>query len=156
MEYMANLWADSFPIIIARPFNYTGNGQSMNFVLPKIVAHFAQKKGEIELGNIDVARDFSDVREVVSMYQQLLELAPANGIFNVCSGSAYSLREILAMMAEISGYEIEVKGNPDFVRKNEVPRIIGSDAKLRQVIRKSERIPLLETLRWMYNSALSP
>ncbi len=155
MEYMSNLWAGSFPVVIVRAFNYTGVGQSESFVLPKIVAHFAQKKGEIELGNIDVARDFSDVREVVAIYRQLLNLAPAGEIFNACSGVTYSLKKVLDMMSAIAGYEIEVKVNPNFVRNNDALRIVGSDSKLRRVVGESKRIPLVETLRWMYNSSLS-
>ncbi len=156
MEYMSDLWTGSFPIVIVRSFNYTGVGQADNFVLPKIVSHFTQKKREIELGNIDVARDFSDVRDVMSFYHQLLKLAPAREIFNVCSGLAYSVRDVLGMMAEIAGYEIAVRVNPNFVRKNEVSKIVGSDAKLRRVVGDSKRIPLVETLRWMYNTSLSP
>ena len=72
MEYVARLYADSLPLIIARPFNYTGIGQSDNFLLPKIVLHVRRRVPIIQLGNLNVARDFSDVRNVVEYYLRIL------------------------------------------------------------------------------------
>ncbi len=150
MEYLARLWADRLPIIITRPFNYTGVGQASHFLLPKIVSHFKQGAREIELGNTDVARDFSDVRSVVNIYRRLLEAAPSGETLNVCSGTAYSLADVMRMMANIAGYRIEVRVNPDFVRPNEVKRLLGSNHRLEQVIGSLPSIPLEDTLRWMF------
>jgi len=153
MEYMAGLYADRLPIIIARPFNYTGVGQSENFLLPKIVNHIRRRAPVIELGNLDVARDFSDVRRVVHYYRRLLETPAAIGeTFNVCSGRAYTLEEVLDKACSIAEYAIEVKVNPAFVRENEVKKLIGSRAKLESVVGKVPDIPLDETLRWMIES----
>ena len=153
MEYMARLWMDRLPIVITRPFNYTGVGQAPQFLLPKIVGHFQRGERVIELGNIDVERDFSDVRMVAKAYAALLTKAPAGEVFNVCSGEAHSLKDALAMMAEIAGYEIEVRVNPAFVRANDVKRLQGDAGKLRRAIGESGAIPLRETLQWMYASA---
>jgi nucleoside-diphosphate-sugar epimerase len=149
MEYMARLWSPRLPIIIARPFNYTGVGQSENFLLPKIVSHYRQRAARIELGNLDVARDFSDVRMVVAAYRRLLAQAPAGATFNICSGQAHSLQQVLDMLAEICGYAIEVSVNPAFVRANEVKVLVGSPLKLTAAIGALPAIDLAQTLRWM-------
>lgn len=71
----------------------------------------------IELGNINVARDFSDVRAVVDSYARLLVAPNAiGGVFNVCSGQAYALREVIDLVSRISGHTMEIRVNPAFVR----------------------------------------
>lgn len=154
MEYMARLWMDRLPITIVRPFNYTGHGQHENFLLPKIVSHFKRGARDIELGNLHVWRDFSDVRMVVDCYSRLVDLEGkiAGQTFNVCSGVGHSLSEVLDMMSAIAGYRINVSVNPAFVRSNEVARLVGSNAKLQAVIGPLNQPPLAETLRWMYQS----
>lgn len=150
MEYMARLWMDKLPITIARPFNYTGRGQADNFLLPKIVSHFRRNEKRIELGNLAIARDFSDVRMVARAYRRLLAVAPAGEAFNVCSGSSHSLANLIDMMSEIAGYHIDVHVNPAFVRANDVLTLSGSNSKLTAVIGQLDPTPLSETLRWMY------
>jgi len=155
MEYMARLWMDRLPIILARPFNYTGVGQSDNFLLPKIVSHFRRGAREIELGNLTIARDFSDVRSVVRSYRALVAAAPgawANPAFNVCSGHSTTLQNVIALMEDIAGYQISVQVNPAFVRSNDVLTLTGSRAKLDQAVGPIEQVPLADTLRWMYNA----
>ncbi|HTD06464.1 GDP-mannose 4,6-dehydratase [Undibacterium sp.] len=152
MEHVARLWMDRLPIIVTRPFNYTGVGQAENFLLPKIISHYRQRAGLIELGNLDVARDFSDVRTVVQAYTRLLQRAPAGQTFNICSGRPHTLHQILDMVAELAGYKMEVRINPAFVRANEVKTLTGDPDKLRACIGELPQISLRDTLAWMLDA----
>jgi nucleoside-diphosphate-sugar epimerase len=149
MEHMARLWQDRLPLFVARPFNYTGVGQEERFVIPKIVAHFRARMPVIELGNLDVWREYGDVRVVASIYAQLLENRPVGATLNVCSGRAHSLREVLDMCREISGHDIEVRQNPAFMRDNEIRELKGDNARLRSIVGDLAYPPLEETLAWM-------
>jgi GDP-6-deoxy-D-talose 4-dehydrogenase len=153
MEHLVRTWFDRLPIIVTRPFNYTGRGQESRFLVPKIVSHFTQRKPHIELGNLDVARDFSDVRMVVKAYRALLESPVAGEIVNVCSEQPHTLHEVVDMVREASGHDLEIRVNRAFVRENEVKVLVGSAAKLRQLAPGVEPIDFAETIRWMVRRA---
>ena len=150
MECMVRTMFSKLPIVITRPFNYTGFGQNEQFLIPKIIGHFKRGEKVIELGNLDVSRDFSDVRDVVASYVALLMSKAESTVVNICSGRATSLREIITKAEEIAGYDIEVRVNPAFVRANEIARLRGDNRYLKQLIGFSAEIPLEKTLRWMY------
>lgn len=150
MEHMLRPWFERMSLVIVRPFNYTGVGQDAKFLIPKIVSHFKRKAEVIELGNLDVARDFSDVRDVAEAYALLLESNVADGAtVNICSGRAYALREILEHVSELSGHRLEVRTNPAFVRTNEVPKLVGDNTRLFEMTGFRPNILLEDTLRWM-------
>lgn len=149
MEHMALTYADALPIVITRPFNYTGVGHDNRFVIPKIVEHFKHNASVIELGNLDVYREYNDVRMVCDAYLKLLNKGVAGEIYNVCSEHACSLREVISAVEKISGRGIEVKVNPAFVRANEVHTLAGDSKKLVSVIGSLRRYDLAETLAWM-------
>lgn len=150
MEQMANLWHGRLPLVITRPFNYTGVGQAGNYLLPKIVDHFRRRVDRIELGNLDVSRDFSDVRTVVHLYRRLLEESRAvGGIYNISSGQAHSLRDIIDLCTELTGHSIDVEVNQAFVRSNEVKVLQGDNTRLRSLLGEWRAPSLRETLEWM-------
>jgi nucleoside-diphosphate-sugar epimerase len=149
METMVHTWFERLPILIARPFNYTGRGQASNFLVPKIVEHFARREPSIELGNLDVARDFSDVRYVARAYEALLTSDAAGETVNVCTGTPYTLREILSAASDMTGHKLQVHVNPAFVRQTDVKVLAGSPAKLRSLVPEVQAIPFMDTLRWM-------
>lgn len=155
MEYVARLYAERLPMVLARPFNYTGVGQAESFLIPKIVKHIRERAPVIELGNLHVARDFSDVRTVVQYYRRLLEVPAAVGqTFNVCSGAAYTMDEVLSLAQSIAKHQLEVRVNPAFVRANEVKKLMGSRARLDAVVGAVPSIALADTLRWMLEAQL--
>lgn len=149
MEHMSANFFDRLPIVITRPFNYTGVGHDQRFVIPKIVDHFARKAKIIELGSLDVYREYNDVRQICEIYFKLLDQGVSGEVYNVCSGRAVSLREVLAMMTEVTGWHPEVRVNPEFVRANEIIKLAGDLTKISGVIGNVNGYSLSQTLTWM-------
>lgn len=152
MEHMTKLWFNEVPLLITRPFNYTGPGQAEHFLIPKIVSHFKRKLLDIELGNIDVYRDFSDVRDVAKAYVALMESDARSEVVNLCSGNVSSLSNIISTMENIASYKINVKVNPDFVRENEIKVLGGDNTKLQKISGFKPTITIDKTLLDMYNA----
>jgi nucleoside-diphosphate-sugar epimerase len=149
MEHMARTYLDRLPIVITRPFNYTGPGQASNFLIPKLVSHFARRAPAIELGNLHVEREFNDVRMVCDAYLALIDRGLSGEIYNVCSGQPHTLQEVISMLTELTGHHLDVKVNHAFVRANEVHRLCGSAQKLLARSGQLKPYKLQETVRWM-------
>lgn len=149
MEYLARLYVDRLPLFLTRPFNYTGVGQSDHFLVPKIVRHFAECEAQIELGNLDVSRDFSDVRAVVRAYRGLIEKPPVGEVVNICSGQPRSIADILSICTAITGHSPKVVSVSHLQRMRDIPRLWGSNDKLRSLLPGWTPLPLEETLSWM-------
>ena len=135
MEYMARTFADRLNLVIARPFNYTGRGQDVNFVIPKLAKHFAERADRIALGNLDVEREFNDVQMVCDSYLYLMKFGRPGEAYNVCSGQPHTLREVIGCFEQLTNHRMSIEVNPAFVRKNEVHRLCGSPDKLRALLR---------------------
>jgi nucleoside-diphosphate-sugar epimerase len=149
MEHMAWTYLDRLPIVITRPFNYTGPGQAPQFLIPKLVSHFARKAEAIELGNLQVEREFNDVRMVCDAYLALLGHGVAGQVYNVCSGQPYTLQHVIETLEQITGHSMTVKVNPAFVRANELHRLCGSPEKLLACMGHAKPYTLAHTLSWM-------
>lgn len=149
MELLARNYADRLPIVITRPFNYTGAGQSENFLVPKLVAHFAERKPFVELGNLDVVRDFSDVRAIAQAYVGMLTADIPEGVTNFCSGQGRALRWIVEQLRELSDHDLEVRVNPEFVRASEVHRLVGSASRMKAALGSLPFGDFRATLAWM-------
>jgi GDP-6-deoxy-D-talose 4-dehydrogenase len=149
MELMSASFAQQLPIVIGRPFNYTGIWHDNRFVVPKIVEHFQKRASEIELGNLEVLREYNDVRMVCQAYLDLLKLGQPGEAYNIASGRAVSLRTIIAALEGITQHAITVKVNPAFVRANEIATLSGSPKKIEALLGPLSHPSLEDTLRWM-------
>ncbi|HHH19931.1 MAG TPA: NAD-dependent epimerase/dehydratase family protein [Campylobacterales bacterium] len=149
MESLVANYFEKLPILITRPFNYTGVGQAEHFLIPKIVKHFREKHTVIELGSLNVRREFNDVGFVCEVYRRLLSCTARSQTINLCSGRGIQLLDVIETMNTLSGYAIEVEVNPAFVRKDEIQSLTGSVEKLFEIIGEVKQKPFEETLRGM-------
>ena len=151
-EGIAAIYSRQFPIIIARPFNYTGPGQATSFLVPKIVQYYAERRSEIHLGNLDLYRDLSDVGRVVEAYSRLLSQSISPTTVNICSGRAVYLADILKIMGDISGHSITPVIDRSLFRPDEPRSIVGSPARLEALIGPLPNPAIRETLTRMYDA----
>lgn len=152
MEQGAKRWGDRLELVISRPFNYTGVGQSVDYLIPKIVDHFRRRAAVIELGNLWVKRDFGDVRAVADAYARLALASSPPDVVNICTGTVHSIDDILAIMTQISGHRPEIAVNPQFVRANDVAVLGGDATRLRTALPGWFSPSLSDTLTWMYEA----
>ncbi|MCO5786552.1 NAD-dependent dehydratase [Pseudomonas sp. G11-1] len=138
-ENLCLQWSFSEPdwrIVIARPFNHIGPGQAADFLVPDMARQLIRiRKGlqlpRLQVGDVDVSRDFLDVRDVVRAYFHLLEKGQSGEIYNVCSGVERDIRELIMQMASLAEVEITLEQHPDRLRRAEQRRVAGSGEKLR-------------------------
>lgn len=149
MELMAKTYFDKLPIIITRPFNYTGIGQQSHFIIPKIISHFKEKKSIIELGNINTFREYNDVRWVAEVYLQLCLSHAESEVVNISSKKTYSIKDIIETCLSATNHKISVIQNPAFIRANEIQELKGSTNKLIELIGQLKVPQIYETLNWM-------
>lgn len=150
MESITALYYSKLSIIITRPFNYTGLGQDGNFIIPKLVSHFARRASSIEMGNVDVERDFSSVQLITEAYIKLVTSSYKSGIVNVCSGRSVAIRELIDFLNNLAGYKMEIKVNPKFVRKNDIQRITGDNTKLKSIVGEVNCPDIFDEVKQMY------
>jgi nucleoside-diphosphate-sugar epimerase len=149
MEFMAATFFQRLPIIIARPFNYTGVGHDTRFVVPKIIDHFKRRASEIELGNINVLREYNDVRMVCQAYLGLLQLGESGQTYNIASGRTIALQTVISDLEEITGHKMKVNINPAFIRANEIEVLSGCSQKIESLLDPLAHPPIKDTLTWM-------
>jgi nucleoside-diphosphate-sugar epimerase len=119
-SYCRMFSGSAMEIVIVRPFNCIGAGQSEDFVVAKSVRHFREKRDCIEMGNIDVRRDFIDIRDVADMYRLVITAPEVPPVIQFCSGSTWSIREIIAALETITGHSVRIGVNPSVVRSNDL------------------------------------
>lgn len=129
-EQFAKLYREQYGLKIycVRPFNHTGIGQRDSFVLPSFCKQVAEidksgKDGKIQVGNLKVKRDFSHVKDVVRAYRMIVESDNCNQIYNVGSGNAYSLEDMLTYIIGLSDQNIEIEVDQNRIRPTDQPVI---------------------------------
>jgi GDP-4-dehydro-6-deoxy-D-mannose reductase len=152
-EVLCLQWARTQPldVVIARPFNHSGPGQRAEFALPAFAREVAaikrgQQPSRILAGDLDVSRDFLDVRDVVAAYLALLEHGQRGEIYNVCSGTETLLGQALQTLVELAAIDAQVALDPARLRPAEQRRICGSYRKLAAATGWRPRIALRDTL----------
>jgi len=152
-EMLCSVYSSKYDMksIIFRPFNHIGPGQNPLFVSSDFASQIAMiEKGDkppcIHVGNLDVMRDFSDVRDIVNGYTKVAEKVNTNEVFNICSGQKITIKELLDMLLSMSTKPIEVKIDNSKVRKHETYYLGGSHSKLTETTGWVPEIPLEKSL----------
>ena len=136
--------------VVARSFTHTGPGQTDRFVLGSFALQLARIRAGVEppvlrVGSLDRRRDYLDVRDVVRAYLLLAERAETGAVYNVCSGEAWPLRELLDTLIELSGIEVRVETDPKYLRTRDIPLLVGDPSALR-ALGWAPEIPIRRTL----------
>lgn len=137
-------------VLFTRTFNFTGPGQPPDFVCSSFARQIARLRrlggGILEVGNLDVERDFLDIRDVARACRTILENGVPGGVYNVCSGAAIPLRRIVDLLRELAGVPVEVKRDAGRVRPVDIPYLAGDNGRLR-ALGWERKYPLEETLK---------
>ena len=161
-ELVCRQWhlTDNIDVVLARPFNHIGPGQSSRFAIASFVEQLIPiAKGIAEpvvtVGDIDTTRDFSDVRDVVSAYLALLEHGEAGETYNVCSGVERRVGDMFEGLIRISGLDVKMNVDTDKQRRAEQRRMCGDNKKCRSQTGWSPKYSIEQTLRDVYLDALN-
>jgi GDP-4-dehydro-6-deoxy-D-mannose reductase len=139
------------PIVRVRPFNHIGPGQSSRFVLSAFASQVAeieagQREPVLYVGNLAPARDFTDVRDVVHAYHLILGKGRDGEVYNIASGRAHTIQDLVDSLLELATTKIEVRTDPERYRPSDIPIIYGSYEKLAQDTGWQPTIPLSQTI----------
>lgn len=156
-ERFAEVYRERYgmPIYCVRPFNHTGIGQKDSFVLPSFCKQVAEieksgKPGTIKVGNLAAERDFSDVRDIVRAYRMIIESDDCTKIFNVGSGEAHSLTELLEYIVSLSSQTIDIEVDPERFRPVDTPRICCDNSYIETELGWKSEHSIFETLKEVY------
>jgi len=144
--------SEGWPVMVARPFNHIGTGQLGSFAVASAARQIARIKlglqaPRLEVGDIDVTRDFLDVADVVNAYIALLRSGVPGQVYNICSGQEHSIRGLIQQLADIAQVEMELVQDPARLRRAEQRRVCGSHARLQAVTRWTPEITIKQSLR---------
>ncbi len=138
-------------IIRTRSFLHIGPGQATGFVTSDFASQIANvEKGKqepiLKVGNLEAKRDFLDVRDVVRAYSLLLEKGKAGEVYQVTRGKNFSVQEILEKLLSLAAKEIKIEQDPAKIRRVDLPRLLGSNEKIKKETGWQPEIPIEQTL----------
>lgn len=148
---------DHLDVVVARPFNHIGPGQEPGFAVSNFARQIARierglERPELRVGNLDARRDITDVRDVVDAYVRLMEHGEAGRPYNVCSGRAWRIMDLLAELLHLSSAKIKVEADPTRFRPNDIPVVQGDATFIRSELGWVPTIrveqSLADTLEW--------
>ena len=139
-------------VVRLRPFNHIGPRQRPGFVVPDFAQQIAQAEAGLrepvmQVGNLSAERDFSDVRDIVRGYYLALQRGEPGEVYNLGSGKAYSIQDILEQLLEMSEVTIQVESDPARMRPSDVPTVVCDASRFRQRTGWEPQIPLRQTLQ---------
>jgi GDP-4-dehydro-6-deoxy-D-mannose reductase len=140
------------PIVRTRAFNQDGPRRpdvfvTGNFARQIVEIELGHRAPVIEVGNLQVRRDYTDVRDIVRGYWQLLEAGVAGDVYNLCSGKAWAIQGILdCLLAQSRVQGIAVKEDPARLRPSDVPLVVGDGTKIAEAVGWRPVIPFERTL----------
>jgi nucleoside-diphosphate-sugar epimerase len=134
MEWVVAQYYGRFPIVLTRPFNYTGPGQSEAFLFAKLAGAFHRREPLLELGNVRVSRDLSDISFVIEAYYRLLLSSFTSDVVNVCSGRSVSVADALAILRGLTGHDPEIRVDPALLRDSDIEVLTGNPGRLQTAI----------------------
>lgn len=136
MEYIAKRYKDKLDMIIIRPFNILGMNQTNNFLIPKLVEAFISKQEVLRVGNLETARDYVDVEYTVKLFVKVALFEDINfDIINICAGHATKGIDIVNYLNEITGFMPKIEVAPEFLRANEIMRLVGDATICREIMK---------------------
>jgi GDP-4-dehydro-6-deoxy-D-mannose reductase len=143
--------SSALPVLLARPFNHAGPRQSPQFVTSSFARQIAdiecgRAEPVIHVGNLDAQRDITDARDTVRAYEALTACGKPGRPYNICSGRAYSVRELLDRLLALSRVHVRVEVQPSRLRPSDNPVIVGSHARLTADTGWRPEIPIEQTL----------
>jgi GDP-4-dehydro-6-deoxy-D-mannose reductase len=148
-EALCYQWSQSqkFRIILTRPYTQIGPGQDARFAIAQFASQVSRIRRGLQppivtTGDIDITRDFIDVRDAIRAYRMLLDHGQNGEIYNLCSGQELSLRSLLERLLRISGVNAEIQVDPQLLRPIEQRRLVGNGGKVRAAIGWVPEIPI--------------
>jgi len=157
-EALCYQWSqtENFRVVLTRPFNQIGPKQNSRFAIPGFARQIVEiRRGArppvLVTGDLDVTRDFTDVRDAIRAYRILLESGKNGEVYNICSGRERTLRSLVVRLLEIAGVQAELQIDSALLRATEQRRMVGDSTKINEGLGWAPEIPMDKTLQDLLN-----